>query len=384
MHVMIVSRGIPSKELPMSGIFEWDQAKALNKAGIKVTFLVADFRSVRHFRSYSTKFFTRDGINIVYGNFPLGNLPANIFYNIGKWKLWQITNLAIKKYGYPNIFHAHFTEIGAISTFVANKYGIPCIITEHSSALNLDILSPKTKYWGNIAYNKSKGLIAVSERLRQRILTNFRINSTVIPNMVDINSIKFNSHSFNYSNKHKKVLFVSTGNLLTRKGHDILVSSFAKLPSHLAELIIIGNGPEKDNLNRLIKRVGAEDRIHLVGYKSREDISKIYEKADCFVLVSRRETFGVVYIEAMLAGLPVIATRCGGPEDFVNENNGILVDVDNELQLTNALLEMIEKSVSYSKNKIHEETISKFNPDVISHKIIDKYNEIENEYYELQ
>ena len=65
------------------------------------------------------------------------------------------------------------------------------------------------------------------------------------------------------------------------------------------------------------------------------EIVKVYEECDCFVLPSAGETFGVVYVEAMAAGLPVIATRCGGPEDFVNEDNGILIiseikDMHNE------------------------------------------------------
>ena len=75
---------------------------------------------------------------------------------------------------------------------------------------------------------------------------------------------------------------------------------------------------------------------------------------DAFVLASRAETFGVVYVEAMAAGLPVIATACGGPEDFVSEENGILIPADNEEKLTEALIEMYHMAHKYDKQAISE------------------------------
>ena len=73
------------------------------------------------------------------------------------------------------------------------------------------------------------------------------------------------------------------------------------------------------------------------------EVSSILAHADIFVLASRKETFGIVYVEAMAKGLPVIATKCGGPEEFVNKENGILVPVDNVEELSKAMLLMYKE-----------------------------------------
>ena len=108
-----------------------------------------------------------------------------------------------------------------------------------------------------------------------------------------------------------------------------LLHAFAALHGE-PRLIIFGDGPESGALRALCAELGLYSRVSFRGHCPREELAEAYAAADCFVLASRSETFGVAYIEAMAAGLPVIATRCGGPEDFVTEENGILIPVDDE------------------------------------------------------
>lgn len=371
MNILIVARGIPSIDSPMNGIFEWDQARALHNMGNTVTFVVLDLRSIRRKRRLRSHIFPRDGINVLYGSVPLGIMPASIIYNLGRWGLRRLLKIAISKFGMPDVIHGHFTDIGAIAAYESKNLGIPCIVTEHSSAMNLDRLSYKTIYFAKRAYRDATKIIAVSERLKNRIKQHFNTDSIVIPNIVDVDSIKFSPSK---KRTLKKVLFVSTGSLLALKGHDLLVSSFANLPRNKAELLIIGEGRERKNLENQIQQLGLMDSVKLIGFKSRKEMSEIYSKADCFVLASRNETFGVVYIEAMLAGLPVIATRCGGPEDFVNESNGILVNPNNVTQLSDALLSMIDRVHYYSSLDIHQNSLSAFGPKSVGSKLIKVYN----------
>lgn len=374
MKVAIVSRGIPEPQNPMNGIFEWDQALALKNAGVDVVFIVLDLRSIRRKRKLSTHTFLKDGIQVVYGSSPLGAVPAPVFYTLGRLKLRKLLRYTIDNYGKPDIVHGHFTDIGAIAASECKNMGIPCVVTEHSSSMNLDKLSAYTRFMAKRAYGNADRLIAVSEKLKHRIEEHFNKTAEIIPNVVDVESIKFNKSI--PKRKSEKIVFVSTGSLLTRKGHDLLVSSFASLPKGIAELIIVGEGPEKENLQRQISSLGLEDSIKLVGLKTRVEISEIYSKADCFVLASRRETFGVVYIEAMLAGLPVIATRCGGPEDFVNESNGILIDTDNEQQLAEALNMMIYKVKAFNKEIMHSYVLNAFGPSAVAYKLLNIYNRL--------
>lgn len=374
LNVAIVSRGIPTQDNPMNGIFEWDQAQALKRAGVKVTFIVLDLRSLRRKRNWSTTVCVKDGIQIVKGSVPLGNIPASLFYYLGKRKLKKLIDITIAKYGRPDVIHGHFSDIGAIAAAEAKRRDIPCVVTEHSSSINLDILLRRTRFFASRAYSNASLVITVSQSLRTRLSQHFNINSIVIPNVVDTSAIRYqNRQSISILNRK---IFVATGNLLYRKGYDVLVSSFAKLPKNKAELWIIGDGVEKQKLKTQIKQLGADDNIKLLGFKNRKEISDLYSQADCFVLASRRETFGVVYIEAMLAGVPVIATRCGGPEDFVNSSNGLLVDPENTEQLFEALLKMVHTSDSYSSQSIHDFAVKTFSPEVIAQKLISCYKSI--------
>ena len=81
-------------------------------------------------------------------------------------------------------------------------------------------------------------------------------------------------------------------------------------------------------------------------------------------------------MEAMAAGLPVIATRCGGPEDFVNEDNGVLVDVDNMGQLKDAIVYMYNHYMEYNNAIIKENASEMFSPGVISQQIMSVYKEV--------
>lgn len=127
------------------------------------------------------------------------------------------------------------------------------------------------------------------------------------------------------------VQFVSIGRLAPQKGFDILVEAFARIVAEGvdARLKIVGEGAERDILAAQIRRLGVEDRVTLAGkvaYPIRE-----LEEADCFISASRWEGFGVAIVEALSAGLYVIASDCEfGPSDLIDSSDkGQIVPADN-------------------------------------------------------
>ena len=135
------------------------------------------------------------------------------------------------------------------------------------------------------------------------------------------------------------VRVVSVGRLVKRKGHDVLLQAIARCRTAVT-LEIVGEGAEHHNLERLIRRLGIEERVTLPARADDADLVAALKRAHIFALATRHEAFGIVYTEAMAAGLPVVTTRCGGQTDIVVEGEtGFLVDVDD----ARALAERIER-----------------------------------------
>lgn len=108
---------------------------------------------------------------------------------------------------------------------------------------------------------------------------------------------------------------------------------------------------------------------------TRQEMIPVYRGADAFVLASRMETFGVVYIEAMAAGLPVIATICGGPEDFVTPETGLLIEKENTDALAGAMAEMIRRT-DFDSDAVARYARENFSPSVIAEKLTSVYKEL--------
>ena len=128
-----------------------------------------------------------------------------------------------------------------------------------------------------------------------------------------------------------------------------------------------------NQLNEEIQNLGLSGQIKLLGFMDRDSIAKEMNQSNAFVLASRSETFGVVYIEALASGLPVIGTNCGGPEDYVNEENGILVEINNVDELSEALLTMYRKIDYYDGEEIAKKCKDTFSPDKIATQLTEIY-----------
>ena len=107
-------------------------------------------------------------------------------------------------------------------------------------------------------------------------------------------------------------------------------------------LTIIGDGPEKNKLKLLSHKLQINNRVNFIGYQKKAVVADVIRDHDALVLSSDVETFGVVLVEAMTVGLPVIATKCGGPESIVLPETGILVEPNNSTELYTAMKHIID------------------------------------------
>ena len=374
--IFYIGMGMPNITNMRYGEFLFLQAKEIqneSKEEFDVTHVSVDVRSLRHPRHWGIQLYDKDGVHVIESSFPLGRIPVAIRLFIQKKMIDHVFRVYIKEYGMPDLIHAHFTDAGYLAAYLKQKYGVPFVLTEHSSGINRDELDCQTKRIANIAYSSADKIIAVSPALQNRIKQHFSISSIYIPNMVnpDVFFYKENTVRNAFS-------FITVGGLLKNKRLDFLIDCFIKefQSNEPVTLQIIGSGPEKKTLYDTIAMANRESQIFLLGEMPNYDVADYLRASDCFVLPSLGETFGVVYAEAIMCGCPVIATRCGGPESIVNQNNGVLVDVDNGDQLRRAMREMYMDADQYDRRFIAAEAKDKYAYKAVAREIGEVYRAI--------
>lgn len=370
MRVFVISKGMPTEQYPLNGIFEFDQAKALARSGAEVAMLVIDFRSGSYKRKYGFSEYETEGVRVFELSLPLGLYRRAL--PLLRYLLIKVYKKAVKACGQPDIIHAQFYSIGAIAAVLKKRYKVPFVITEHSSKLNTDLhnISQLDLNLAKSAYQCADKLIAVSHALAANLKNNFQVEATVIPNIVDVSQ-------FQYVERTPKddFTFISVGNLVKIKGFDQLLEAFAEAfkADNAVKLSIVGDGPELENLQNTVTRLNLNGKVSLLRTIGRNRIKSFYQEGDAFVLASHSETFGVVFIEAMATGLPVIATSCGGPNDIVTENAGYLIPVDDRQALVSALQAMRNNAYNCNSLEISRNCIEKYSPETVGRQIIEAY-----------
>jgi glycosyltransferase involved in cell wall biosynthesis len=379
LYILYVTCGYPSQKYKTHGIFEFDQAKALAQAGLKVIYASIDVRSFRRYRKWGFESFEKDGVQIEAINIPCGALPEEIVDNIRILALRKLYKKIVCKYGQPNLVHAHFINFGYIAAQLFEDKNVPLILTEHYSGMNQNVLSDYLTKIGNYTYRRMDKVIAVSGYLANNINEKFGVQPIVIPNIVDTESF-----SYNHSKKcHDDFYFISVGSLTKNKRMDLLIKAFHQAFGNCnnVKLFIYGEGPEQKKLEDIIRSFDLTNRVLLMGLAERKAIANKMTECDCFVLASELETFGVAYIEALAMGLPVIATKCGGPEDFVTNENGMLINVkgDNDISVLVSALNNIRNNISiYNRKSISELTKKRFGSLIIANELKQVYSNFLN------
>jgi glycosyltransferase involved in cell wall biosynthesis len=173
----------------------------------------------------------------------------------------------------------------------------------------------------------------------------------------------------------KEFVFLTVGNFIPVKGHAFLLKAFARAFAGTPDvkLRIGGDGDLDESLRRLAVDLGIADRVTFPGRLSPEAVAAQMDSCNAFVLPSIVETFGVVVIEALARGKPVIATNCGGPESILTPADGVLVPPGDVGSLESALKSMSDDADDYGPEDLRSRALARFGPAVIARKLTDIY-----------
>ena len=156
-----------------------------------------------------------------------------------------------------------------------------------------------------------------------------------------------------------RLRIITAARLVEYKKIDSIISASAKaFSNHAFELTIAGDGPLKSQLESQTQKYGMSEDIHFIGRISRDGLQEQMRKSDVFVLISKRETFGLVYLEAMLQGCIVIASRFGGADGIIKDGeNGFLCEEGNEEELAR-IFNRIRNMRCEKKNEISKQAVA--------------------------
>lgn len=372
MHIMVIPSWYSSSRNKIHGSFFKEQFKALANNNEKITVAYNEIWPITMFgkihENRGINFSIEDNLRTYrykdYNYLPKTQLMFKSF-NRRMDKLYQEI---VKNEGKVDVIHAHSAFWGGIAaTFISKKYNIPLVLTEHSSLKYAKYSKESYKKYIYEAYENADYLIAVGNGLKKELQEYVNRPIEVIHNMVDLNLFYIDE---NTEDKNSKISgefkFFSCAFLEEGKGMECLIKAFAEaFRNEKVTLRIGGDGSIKLSLQKLIEKLSMENQIKLLGTLSREEVSKEMRTCDAFALASEHETFGVVYIEALACGKPVIGVYNGGAEDIIREDNGIIAKKNDVADLAKALIRIKGNYEIYDKYEIREKIILSYSEKVL-------------------
>ena len=399
MRIFIIPSWCPTADQPLSGTFFVEQANAIAQLRPDWTVSLIHFdlaRSRFPLRPWRFPRFFRDFLikpQLLYSIAPSGlhdyQTWSPYFPLYGRYSKWSCNISAlvsqaqhalesfIQQFGKPNLIHAHSVYPGgAAAVALGQKYRIPVGLTEHVGPFPPStMLLPGGQMLPLVSqtYAASTLCSAVSKSLSDCILNLKLVDKiSILPNFLpDFYGM---GSSISPAPRHG-FSFLSVGGPSHAKGTDLLLHALSYLDSNVT-LDIVGESHELSYFKAMAARYGLEKRVTWLGAISHHHMPDIYASCDAFVLPSRSETFGVSLIEALACGRPIIATRCGGPQDIVHDGIGILVPLNDVQSLAQGMLEMVNSCSKYTPEGIRLDFHQRFSASATIERIESWYTEI--------
>lgn len=377
LNILIIPSWYPSEMDPNGVPFIRAQAQALVRAGHKITVVFTQAYSLKTVLKQKRMMFgnrdkTIQGVREILSYFPKTHIKridemTRLFFGKKILKSWT------KAEGLPDIVHVHTYLAGKIGVWYHHEYHIPLVTTEHYTGFARGIVKKWEMKRARELYFNSSANFAVSGAFSSLLQDRSGADFEIVPNMV-------NTDFFTISEISDKVrdtyTYLFVGSLHDKKNPLMLLNSFMSLykSDKSLRLILAGEGELMGELKKIVKQHNLEGIVEFTGFLNRDQVSSIMEKADSFVLPSRFETFGIVVIEAMASGLPVVVTKSGGPESFVKEGiNGLVID-QSQNQLEKAMRAV--KSIRWNSQKIRNYVVDNFSETAVVKKIEKRYMDI--------
>lgn len=346
MKVLVIPSWYPNGTDKLMGIYHKEYAYALTKMGIDVDMLFVYRQRLSNPIKYL--FMDKREIDIeetykVYKimMMDIEKININLFVKNYVNKLDKLYKEYIKTNSKPDILHAEVTfPAGYAVCILGKKYNIPVVVTEHSSGF-VKYFNGKYEKYGKYVLENSK-YTTVSDLMRKQI-SNLKTDIDLIPNLVDTELFHRKKE------KHNGLNLITVSAFRVGKGIEYLIEAMSMLVNKNIDvhLNIIGDGYLMGNYKEITTKYGMDKYITYYGQKTKEEISKILPNNDIFVIPSTYESFCIPGVEALASGLPIVSTRCYGPEEYIDNKCGEFCDIKDPKGLADAIIKVSKKLDKY-------------------------------------
>jgi glycosyltransferase involved in cell wall biosynthesis len=371
MTILILTHSYPDEEQRFRGIFVKEQARSLSELHkIIVVYFKTDYSAFAPFSGYSFKVNIENNLTeysvVTYRTLPVINQVKYLKDTYSFLNKEIFTKIDI------DIIHSHLSyPAGFLGTLIYKFKRIPNVLTEHTSVRKY-FRSLIHKYCVKYTLISSPEIVCVSNSLKNEILEIHQRDIEVIHNLVDTDKFSIaNAVNRNVVN----IGFLGSLNTFN-KGLDLLLKAVKQIDHNNVLVHIGGTGSKLEEFQKMSEDLGVAEICRFYGEIKAEEKNQFYSRLSFFVLPSRYETFGIVLIEAMACGLPVISTKCGGPQDIISPETGILVNTDDVAELAAALSRMKKEYFLYDKVKIRNYTELRFGKKTFNRQVTDLYNKM--------
>jgi L-malate glycosyltransferase len=347
MRIAVLPSWVPVNDNPIAGIFILGQALDIAE-NHDVEYLVLN----RGF-SHEVRLEKVNGLIKIISEklfLPRVNLLFLTIWAMQFYSFFKTRN-TISKF---DVIHAHDYLSAFAAWYIHTKTGTPYIITLHNTQFIDDTIPEWKQYYLYNVLSSAYKVICVGAALKNRVDIKYQSGNTLlIPNYIDTKIF------YPYAKSEDGIFrFISVGGFHKKKGYDLLLAAFKivveAVNTRNIKLKLIGNGPEFGLLKHLCSKLELERNVEFVSWVPNFQLPDILSKANVYVCSSRVETFSISTMEALACGLPVIVTESGGPEYYVNQDLGIVVENHNIEALATAMLKIYLNYDEYNSTLIAE------------------------------
>lgn len=354
-HILVIPTWYPKGRDALMGIYHKTFSKVLAETGkVKVNMLYVDRVGVKQLPQYPfmKKAYTEacEGYTM-YARRMLSRAKISFKWQTRAYaKVMEKAFLAyVKKEGKPDILHAHVAvPAGYGAALIGKKYGIPVLLTEH--AYSPWAKADRQEFSRFVAQNAK--ITTVSTFLQNMLREKYGTDSELLPNVVDTSV--FEKPRALLSDGIYRLVTVSA--LRPGKCVDDTIKALKLLRDRgeigKFQFTVIGDGQSEDLFKQAAVDLEMTDCVKFVGRKTPAEAAEFLTHADALVIASNIETFGIPALEALAAGVPVVCTRCCGPETFLDESCAELCEYENPEDLARAIKAMYERRGTFDEDAL--------------------------------